>query len=186
MVAAASAAGSTQRVRQVLDPVVAASGLVLEDVRVRRSGGRQVVEVLVGPDEHDERDVDLDRVAEVTRAVSDALDASDPVAGEYTLEVGSRGADSPLTARRHFVRAVGRSVRVRRRDGEVVTGRLTDVQDDDALVVVPVTPGLKGRPPRVGAPLTIALDDVADARVEVDLSGLGPDDDGADDAGRES
>ena len=185
MVAAASAAGSAQRVRQVLDPVVTASGLVLEDVRVRRSGGRQVVEVLVGPDEHDERDVDLDRVAEVTRAVSDALDATDPVAGEYTLEVGTRGADSSLVERRHFVRAVGRAVRVRRTDGTVLAGRLTGVEDD-AIVVVPVTPGVKGRPPRVGAPVTIVLDEVADARVEVDMSGLGPDDDGGDDAGQES
>jgi len=179
------AAASAQRVRQVLDPVVTAAGLVLEDVRVRRAGARHVVEVLVGPDEDDDREVDLDRVAEVTRVVSDALDEADPVAGEYTLEVGTRGADSPMTARRHFVRAVGRSVRVRRHGGEVVTGRLTAVEGD-ALVVVPVTPGVKGRPPKVGAPLTIALDDVADARVEVDLSGLGPADDGDDDAGRES
>lgn len=177
------AAASAQRVRDVLTPVVAADGLVLEDVRVRRSAGRQLVEVLVGQTEDDERELDLDRVADVTRAVSDALDASDPVAGEYTLEVGTRGADSPLVERRHFVRAVGRAVRVRRADGTVLTGRLTGVEAD-AIVVVPVTAGVKGRPPRVGVPVTIVLDDVADARVEVDMTGLGPDDDG--DAGQES
>ena len=180
-----AAAASAQRVNDVLAPVVLAEGLVLEEVRVRRSGGRVLVEVLVGQTEDDERELDLDRIADVTRAVSDALDASDPVAGEYTLEVGTRGADSPLVERRHFVRAVGRAVRVRRADGTVLAGRLTGVEDD-AIVVLPVTPGVKGRPPRVGAPVTIVLDEVADARVEVDMSGLGPDDDGGDDAGQES
>ncbi|GEK16270.1 ribosome maturation factor RimP [Cellulomonas persica] len=180
-----AAAASAQRVNDVLTPVVSAEGLVLEEVRVRRSGGRVLVEVLVGQTEDDERELDLDRIADVTRAVSDALDASDPVAGEYTLEVGTRGADSPLVERRHFVRAVGRAVRVRRTDGTVLAGRLTGVEDD-AIVVVPVTPGVKGRPPRVGTPVTIVLDEVADARVEVDMSGLGPDDDGGDDAGQES
>jgi len=189
------AAASAQRVTDVLEPVVAREGLVLEAVHVRRAGGRQVVEVLVGLDEDDERDLDLDRVADVTRAVSDALDAADPVAGEYTLEVGTRGADSPLVARRHYVRAVGRGVRVQVTDGSVLTGRLTEVvrggdgpdEQDDAIVVVPVTPGVKGRPPRVGDPVTIVLGDVAQARVVVDLTGLGPDDDGdGDDAGRES
>ena len=185
------AAASAQRVTDVLEPVVAHAGLVLEAVHVRRAGGRQVVEVLVGLDEDDELELDLDRVADVTRAVSDALDDADPVTGEYTLEVGTRGADSPLVARRHYARAVGRGVRVRRTDGTVLTGRLTDVvrgdgPTGDAIVVVPVTPGVKGRPPRVGDPVTIVLDDVAQARVEVDLTGLGPDDDGGDDAGRES
>ncbi|WP_307858289.1 ribosome maturation factor RimP [Cellulomonas fulva] len=172
----------TQRVKDVVEPVVAGLGLVLEEVHVRRAGGRQVVEIAVGQTQDDEAELDLDRVAAVTAAISDALDATDPVPGEYTLEVGTRGADAPLTERRHFVRAVGRSVRVRTQDGTTTTGRLEGLTDD-AVVVVPVTPGVKGRPPKVGAPVTIALAAVRDARVEVDLAGLGPD---VDDAGQES
>ncbi|MCR6689657.1 ribosome maturation factor RimP [Cellulomonas sp.] len=175
----------TQRVKDVIEPAVTALGLVVEDVHVRRAGGRQVVEVSLGLAEDDERELDLDRVADATSAISDALDASDPVAGEYTLEVGTRGADAPLRERRHYARAVGRSVRVRTGSG-TTTGRLQELTDD-GIVVVPVTPGVKGRPPKIGAPVTIPFGDVTEARVEVDLTGLGPaDDDGADDAGLES
>ncbi|AEE45664.1 ribosome maturation factor RimP [Cellulomonas fimi] len=186
-----------QRVRQVVEPAVAEVGLLLEDVEVTRAGAHSVVRVVVDVPEDDEGELDLDRVAEVTRAVSDALDAQDVVAGEYTLEVSSPGVSRPLTQRRHFARAVGRSVSVRLVDGGSVSGRLTAVergaQDaDDAVVVVPVTPGLKGRRPKNGAPVRILLADVRDARVEVDLSGLGPVDDDdvagprADAAGQES
>ena len=41
--------------------------------------------------EDDEGGLDLDRVAEATRAVSDALDAADVIVGEYTLDVMSPG-----------------------------------------------------------------------------------------------
>ncbi|MFC0715661.1 ribosome maturation factor RimP [Cellulomonas biazotea] len=186
-----------QRVRQVVEPAVAEVGLLLEDVEVARAGSRSVVRVFVDVAEDDEGELDLDRVADVTRAVSDALDAQDVVAGEYTLEVSSPGVSRPLTERRHFARAVGRTVSVRLVDGGTLAGRLTavergDADGDDAVVVVPVTPGVKGRRPKTGAPVRVPLAQVRDARVEVDLSGLGPVDDddvagpGADAAGQES
>jgi ribosome maturation factor RimP len=60
-------------------------------------------------------------------------------------------------------------------------------RDDDAIVVVPVKPGLKGRRPTLGEPVRVALTDVRDAHVEVDLTGLGPvDDEAGADAGQES
>ena len=40
--------------------------------------------------------VDLDALGEVTRAVSGALDADDPLPGRYTLEVSSPGLERPL------------------------------------------------------------------------------------------
>lgn len=191
------ASAFVERVRQVLEPVVAADGLVLEDVAVRRSGSRSVVEVVLDLAEEDEGDLDLDRVADATRGISDALDAADVVAGEYTLEVGTRGVARPLTARRHFVRAVGRTVTVTTTDGSILRGRVEAVEraEDapdgaDAVVVVPVTPGLKGRRPKIGAPVRVPLTQVATATVEVDLTGLGPVDDDTDDtdgdAGQES
>jgi ribosome maturation factor RimP len=170
-----------QRVREVVAPAVVSLGLVLEDVVVTRAGARSVVHVVVDLGEDDEGELDLDRVAHATRAVSDALDAHDVVAGEYTLEVSSPGVSRPLTQRRHFVRAVGRSVTLRLVDGGTLAGRLTDVEPEGdgggTLVVVPVTPGLKGRRPKLGEPVHVPLAGVQDGRVEVDLSGLGHVDD---------
>ncbi|KQY20623.1 hypothetical protein ASD16_20185 [Cellulomonas sp. Root485] len=166
------------RVRDVVEPAVDAAGLLLEDVTVRKAGSRSVVEVVLDVTEDDETGLDLDRVAEATRAVSDALDAADIIVGEYTLDVMSPGVDRPLTERRHFTHAVGHLVTVTLLDGGSLTGRLTEVdRSDDAIVVVPVTPGLKGRKPVVGEPVRVSLSDVRHAHVEVDLSGIGPVDD---------
>jgi ribosome maturation factor RimP len=96
----------------VLAPVVAAAGCDLEDVTVAAAGRRSVVRVVVDAD----GGVDLDAVAAVSRAVSEALDADTPggsaFAGPYVLEVSSPGVDRPLTAPRHWQRAVGRVVSV--------------------------------------------------------------------------
>jgi len=188
-----------QRVREVVEPAVVSAGLVLEDVTVSRAGARSVVRVVVDLGEDDEGELDLDRVADATRAVSGALDAHDVVAGEYTLEVSSPGVSRPLTQRRHFVRAVGRSVTLRLLDGGTLGGRLTGVEPEGdgggTLVVVPVTPGQKGRRPKLGDAVHVPLAGVRDGKVEVDLSGLGPvgddeagpvDHDEAGSAGRES
>ena len=182
-----------ERVRHVVEPAVVAGGLVLEDVTVRKAGARSVVEVTIDVTEDDEGELDLDRVAEATRAVSDALDAADVIVGEYTLDVMSPGVYRPLTERRHFTRAVGRMLTVTLDDGSKLAGRLTDVDrsgPDDVIVVVPVTPGRKGRKPVVGEPQRVPLADVREAHVEVDLSGIGPVDDddetGGSAAGKES
>ncbi|WP_129339933.1 ribosome maturation factor RimP [Cellulomonas endophytica] len=171
-------------VREVLEPVLARAGFVLEDATVRRTGGRSTVEVVVDLAEDQPGDLDLDRVAEASQLVSETLDAHAEVLPDpYTLEVSSRGATRPLTQRRHWVRSVGRTVRLELLDGRTVLGLLRAVELPATLVVVPEVDRGKGRPPRPGAPVTVALEDVRTGRVEVDLRGLGPvaEDEGAED-----
>lgn len=115
-----------------LEPVVAGAGLFLEGVSVSAAGRRTVVRVVVdlvdGPG-----GVSSDALAEVSRAVSRALDDAGLVPGPHTLEVTTPGVDRPLTEPRHFRRAVGRLVTVTTGAG-TTTGRLTEVRDD--LVVL--------------------------------------------------
>lgn len=174
------------RVRQVVEPAVVSIGLLVEDVELARAGARTVVRVIVDLPEDDAGELDLDRVADATRAVSAALDADDVVPGHYTLEVSSPGVARPLTLRRHYLRAVGRTVTLRLDDGTTLTGRLdrVDGHDEDAvLVVVPSTSPGKGRKPVEGAPHEVPLPRIRTGRVEVDLSGVGPVED--DEAGEE-
>ncbi|SCG70461.1 ribosome maturation factor RimP [Micromonospora coxensis] len=101
------------RLREVIEPVVTREGYDLEDLSVSRAGRRHVVRVIVDAD----GGINLDAVADVSRAVSAALDAAeeaggDIVAGEYQLEVSSPGVDRPLTLPRHWRRNVGRLVKV--------------------------------------------------------------------------
>jgi len=119
---------SAARLQKLVEPVVTAAGYDLEELSATAAGRRSVVKVVVDRD----GGVDLDAVAEVSRAVSEALDAAD-VTGEtpYVLEVTSPGVDRPLTELRHWRRNVGRLVET----GEV-KGRIQNVTDDSVTLEV--------------------------------------------------
>ena len=128
-----AARDSRRHLLEVLTPVVARLGFDLEDVSVSMVGRRSVVRVIVDGDDG----VDLDAVADVSRAVSEQLDADDADGfnGPYVLEVSSPGVDRPLTEQRHWRRAVGRLV-VAPVDDSAVTGRV--VGTDESGVVLDV------------------------------------------------
>lgn len=102
----ATARATRDRLLATLGPLVSTIGYDLEDVTVTSAGRRSLVRVSVDAD----GGIDLDAVAEVSRLISDALDADDPFSGPFVLEVGSPGVDRPLTEERHWRRAAGRLV----------------------------------------------------------------------------
>ncbi|MDR3068709.1 MAG: ribosome maturation factor RimP [Cellulomonas sp.] len=157
--------------RALLAPVVDAAGLVLDEVSVRTGGGRTVVVVTVDLRDDDDQTLSLDRIEAVSAQVSAVLDTSDVGPSAYTLEVTSPGADRPLARTGQLRRHLGRRVTVRTTDGPDVAGRLVEVSDD-ALVVVPSAPVVKGRRPKDLAPIRVMLTDLRAAQVEVDLAGL--------------
>ncbi|MEV4017244.1 ribosome maturation factor RimP [Nonomuraea angiospora] len=106
---------------KLLEPVVSAEGLDLEDITVTQAGKRRLLRVIVDRD----GGVSLDDVADVSQAVSAALDDDDSMGqSAYTLEVSSPGVDRPLTEPRHWRRAAKRLVKAEMRDGTVVEGRI--------------------------------------------------------------
>lgn len=129
--AGASAAQAREHLLDLLGPIVNEAGYDLEDVAVTPAGRRSLVRVIVDAD----GGIDLDAIAEVSRLVSDALDADagNPgspraLSGAYVLEVTSPGVDRPLTEQRHWRRAAGRLVSVPV-VGQPVTGRIAHVDD---------------------------------------------------------
>jgi ribosome maturation factor RimP len=126
-----SSAAAAQ-VRAVVEDVVGAAGLDLEDVVVRRAGQRSLVQIVVDRD----GGVDLDTVAVTARGCSDALDSIELFGGAYDLEVSSPGVDRPLTEPRHWRRNTGRLVAAKLRDGKTVTGRIVAIDDDGIVLSV--------------------------------------------------
>ena len=107
-------------------PLVAGAGLDLEDVTVATAGRRALVRVVVDAD----GGADLDAIARVSGAISEALDGDDAAfVGPFVLEVTSPGVDRPLREPRHWRRASGRLVEVAI-DGEPASGRVVEVTDD--------------------------------------------------------
>ncbi|MDQ3103802.1 MAG: ribosome maturation factor RimP [Actinomycetota bacterium] len=124
---------STDHLGELLAPVVGALGVDLDAIELASAGRRTVLRVVVDRDGV----LTLDDIADLTRAVSRQLDASDAM-GEraYTLEVSSRGVDRPLTLPRHWVRNAGRLVRVRLVHGGELTGRVMTADDDGVALDV--------------------------------------------------
>lgn len=114
----------------VIEPVVATFGYDLEDLNVNPAGRRSLVRVVVDGD----GGIALDDVAEVSKAISVALDEHDGVMGKspYVLEVTSPGVDRPLSKPRHWRRSIGRLVACTQTDGSQFTGRIVDADDSGA------------------------------------------------------
>ncbi|MET3987489.1 ribosome maturation factor RimP [Streptomyces sp. PvR034] len=156
----------SDRLRALLEPLVAAQDLDLEDIEISKAGKRRMLRIIVDSDEG----VELDTCAELSRVVSEALDASDVMGeDEYVLEVSSPGADRPLTEHRHYVRAIGRLAKFQlageddKGAGELVA-RILDVDDEGMDLEVP---GVKGRK---ATARRIAFADIVKARVEIEFN----------------
>ncbi|WP_392840105.1 ribosome maturation factor RimP [Streptomyces sp. LN500] len=154
----------SERLRGLLEPLVSAKELDLEEIEVSRAGRRRVLRIIVDSDEG----VELDACAELSRAISEKLDETDAMGeDEYVLEVSSPGADRPLTEHRHYVRATGRLVKLQLTNegaaGELVA-RIIAVDDDGLDLEVP---GVKGRRP---TSRRVAFDEIAKARVEIEFN----------------
>jgi ribosome maturation factor RimP len=85
-------------------------------------------------------------------------------AGEYTLEVGTPGAERELKEHRHYVRATDRLVKFQLAENEELLARILRVEDDGLDVEVP---GVKGRKPTAKR---LAFADIVKARVQVEFS----------------
>ena len=108
-----------------LEPLIAGLGFDLEELRVTRVGRRTLVKVVVDAD----GGLELDDVADVSRAVDAHLDADDPFSGPFVLEVSSPGVDRPLTEPRHWRRNVGRLVAGRPATARRLTARIVAADD---------------------------------------------------------
>ncbi|WP_433858505.1 ribosome maturation factor RimP [Streptomyces kronopolitis] len=154
----------SERLRGLLEPLVAARDLDLEEIEVTPAGKRRVLRIVVDSDEG----VQLDECAELSREASQVLDDSDAMGGTpYTLEVTSPGADRPLTELRHYRRAVGRLIKAQLTEaaggGELVA-RITALDESGLDLEVP---GVKGRKPTARR---LAFDEIAKARVELEFN----------------
>ncbi len=159
-----------QRLAELIGPAVEESGLVLEHVALKPAGTGLVLQVLVDLPEDSTDSVDIDRIAAVSRAVSELLDRTDPVPGSaYELEVSSPGATRELAAPRHWRRSIGRLVRVTPVEGEKFTARLLEV-GRDGVVLQRSHQVKKGMPARLLDPERWAFEAVRRARVEVEFT----------------
>ena len=92
----------------IIEPAVEAAGFKL--VRLRLIGGKtKTLQIMA---ERPDGTMNVEGCAELSRALSDFLDAEDPIEGEYNLEVSSPGIDRPLTRLTDFARWAGHEAKI--------------------------------------------------------------------------
>lgn len=126
-----------RRLASIVQPVI--EGLGYELVRLRFMGGRtpklQVMADTAGGG------IEVEACAQISRAISAALDVEDPIDGAYTLEVSSPGIDRPLTRLKDFERWAGYQAKIQTET--LISGRknfkgtLQGVQDGEVLIEIP-------------------------------------------------
>jgi ribosome maturation factor RimP len=132
------------RVAELAQAEASARGLAVLDVTVQ-SGRPTVVTVTVDLDVPDHgrlevgspprEAVDIDVIADLSRALDAALAESGVVVGDATLEVSSPGVERPLATAQDLVRNLGRDVELPL-DEAILKGRLVAVEDGRAVLVV--------------------------------------------------
>ncbi|WP_030567069.1 ribosome maturation factor RimP [Streptomyces aureocirculatus] len=151
----------SERLRELLEPLVSSQDLDLEEIEVAPVGRKRVLRVVIDSEDG----VDLDTIAEVSRLLSAKLDESDAMGeGEYDLEVGSPGAERALTEHRHYVRAVDRLAKFQLKEGGEFVARILTVDDEGLDLEVP---GVKGRKP---TSRRLAFAEIDKARVQVEFN----------------
>ncbi|HMC93860.1 MAG TPA: ribosome maturation factor RimP [Polyangia bacterium] len=99
-----------QNLLELLDPVAEAAGYAI--VRLRLMGGEHARRLQIMAERPSDGDMNVEDCARLSRAISEIMDAADPIAGEYTLEVSSPGVDRPLTRLADFAAYQGYEARI--------------------------------------------------------------------------
>ena len=123
------------RLLELLDPVAEAIGYEIVRLRLMGGGVRRLQIMAETP----EGQMLISDCTRLSRAISEVLDAADPIEGDYNLEVSTPGIDRPLTRMKDFERNVGYEVKLeldRPVDGgrKRFKGVLAGVEGKDVLI----------------------------------------------------
>ena len=99
-----------QKVRELASPLLAAEGLELVDVEYVREREGFILRMFI---DKPNGGVGLEDCTLASHTVDTVLDVEDFIPNEYNLEVSSPGLNRPLTRAEHFVKAIGKKVKVK-------------------------------------------------------------------------
>ena len=132
----------TAAITRLIEP--AAKALGFDVVRVAMIGGKADPTLQVMAERPDTRQLGIDDCAELSRGISELLDAEeeagrDPIDGAYRLEVSSPGIDRPLTRRADYTDWAGHEARIRYAEAvdgaKQVSGIIAGIHGDTVRIV---------------------------------------------------
>jgi ribosome maturation factor RimP len=115
-----------EKIWELTERVMPDDSYFVVDVKLVGKKGYEKVVVLVDGD----KGISIDVCAEITRSLSNELDAIDIFDGSYTLEISSPGVDYPLSSERQYIKNLGRLMKIDLISGDRIKG---DLLEADAL-----------------------------------------------------
>ncbi|MBP2159872.1 MULTISPECIES: ribosome maturation factor RimP [Asticcacaulis] len=124
---------------EIFDPIAETLGLNIVRIRLMGSnkpGGARRLQIMA--ERKRDGDINVNECARLSRAISAYIDESDPISGEYILEVSSPGIDRPLTRLEDFETYEGYEARLeldRLAEGRKrFRGVLAGIEDDHVAI----------------------------------------------------
>ncbi len=102
----------------------------LTEISAKQAGGNTKIAIFLDGDEG----IAIDVCARISREVSKDLEVLDIIKHSYTLMVSSPGLDRPLKLARQYHRNLGKKLRIRLKNQEVLEGRLKEVKEECIVV----------------------------------------------------
>jgi ribosome maturation factor RimP len=134
----------TVAIARLIEPAVKELGFDL--VRVAMIGGTSDLTLQVMAERPDTRQLTIDDCADISRKISELLDAEeeagrDPIDGAYRLEVSSPGIDRPLTRQRDYADWAGHEARLKLAEtlggAKQVSGIIEGIENNIVTIATP-------------------------------------------------
>ncbi len=123
-------------VLELATPIAELHGLEVVDVEYQKEGQDWILRVFIDKEDG----VSLEDCQNVSRSLSEELDAKDPFKNSYLLEVSSPGIDRPLKTKRDFERFAGKLIDISTyipiKGEKKLTGELLGLEDDNIKILI--------------------------------------------------
>ena len=100
------------------------------DVVLKGTPGNQKLIILVDSD----KGMTIDDCVAISRKTSGYLEENELFDIKYTLEVSSPGLDHPLKLKRQYQKNIGRGLKIKNINGQMIEGKLKEVKEDKILI----------------------------------------------------
>lgn len=123
----------TEKVKELLEPILSYEGIELVDIEVKKQKNGHLLRIFI----YKEGGIKLDDCENVSEQLSRILEVEDIFPGKYVLEVSSPGLDRPLKTQKDFKRCIGELVNVEIDEDEKksrIFGKVIDVTDSSVVL----------------------------------------------------
>ena len=153
-----------EHLEELLNPMLEEGRIFLVDIIFKPSKVSQKITILVDSDEG----ITIQECTSISRRLAKQLEELEVFSEAYTLEVSSPGLDQPIILLRQYLKNLGRNLKVTLKTGEVISGILTEANEETVKLQLPL-PKKKSKIPVDEASLLkeINRSDISKAVIEI-------------------